>query len=215
MKGVVFDLGNVLVAFDHLRSARRLSDLTGISPVALHETLSYLYSRLGFDDGRVSPSEFHAAVCETIGTRKIGFSAFYDIWNDIFSPLGDMLGLISKLKGNCLIGLLSNTNPPHFGYCFEKYRLLRLIDRKTLSFEVGCSKPDSKIYARMIASMEMDPKNILFIDDMPENVEAAKKCGLVSIVHSQFRETAEAIALHLDADPQALLSVSEKDPAEK
>lgn len=197
MKGVVFDLGNVLVGFDHTKSARRLSQVTGLPAEELHFKLSGLYSNLGFDDGKVSPEEFHSAVLETIGQTSPDFRTFYEIWNEIFTPIREMLELIPRLKGICRLGLLSNTNPPHFNYCLAEYPMLNHIECKVTSFAAGCSKPQPEIYHRLVSMMGLAPEDILFIDDLPENVEAARNSGLVSIVHDDLTSTLDMIACHL------------------
>lgn len=56
-----------------------------------------------------------------------------------------------------------------------------------LSYELGISKPDPKIYQILIDTLDMPAKEIVFIDDKLENVEAAKAMGIDDI-HFQSKE---------------------------
>ena len=46
-----------------------------------------------------------------------------------------------------------------------------------LSFELGCQKPDSKIYDIVSEKLPFESKDILFIDDSLKNIEEAKRHG--------------------------------------
>ena len=50
-----------------------------------------------------------------------------------------------------------------------------------LSFELGCTKPDPKIFDILLQKLQVLPEECLLIDNKPENIEAAQKVGLDGI----------------------------------
>ena len=60
-----------------------------------------------------------------------------------------------------------------------------------LSCEIGIEKPDLRIYKILLHISELPAEEVIFVDDMEENVEAAKAVGLDAILfisHAQLLE---------------------------
>ena len=55
------------------------------------------------------------------------------------------------------------------------------------------AKPDPKIYARLCEKFDLVPEECFFIDDMPENVKAAKEYGMEAIVFQNGSELPAAL----------------------
>ena len=53
-------------------------------------------------------------------------------------------------------------------------------DKCFYSHEVGCMKPDLAIYEFAIKEMGFEPSECVFFDDVEENVEAARKVGMIA-----------------------------------
>ena len=88
----------------------------------------------------------------------------------------ELVDYIHSLKGKCQLCILSNL------LMIDKERLnsqvdFTYFDRVFLSFELGYVKPDSKIYEEVEKELNVPVKDILFIDDVLENVEAARVRG--------------------------------------
>jgi HAD superfamily hydrolase (TIGR01509 family) len=58
----------------------------------------------------------------------------------------------------------------------------RIFDPLVLSWEVGSSKPQGRIFEVLIATLSMDPSEILLIDDVAANITAAKDLGLQGLL---------------------------------
>lgn len=50
-----------------------------------------------------------------------------------------------------------------------------------LSYVIGLQKPDREIYEHVVKETGLLPGEIVFIDDRPENIEASREVGIVSI----------------------------------
>src|SRR5512136_1982568 len=86
---ILFDLGNVILPFNHFRIAERLSQFSQRKEFRdPRRIFSYLFDLQegminDFDVGKVSPPDFFRSVKENLHL-SISFDEFVPIWNDIF-----------------------------------------------------------------------------------------------------------------------------------
>ncbi|MDD2901857.1 MAG: HAD family phosphatase [Syntrophales bacterium] len=179
LEAIAFDLGNVLVAVDHLRFCRGFGALVNLTPEEVYAGVFASDLEPGFDTGRLSSEEFYQRLLGLFGL-DLPFSRFTELWNDIFAPLKDMEQTAARLATRYPLFLLSNTNPLHFQYIKDNYPLLRHFRQLILSYEVGSRKPEPAIYQALIRAMGRPPERCLFLDDKLPFVEAARAHGLVA-----------------------------------
>jgi len=86
-------------------------------------------------------------------------------------------------------GILSNTNATHWAFMLEAYEPLTLVQHPLASHLLRVRKPDRAIYAAAEARLPASGSEILFFDDLPENVEAARAHGWQAEVIDPARET--------------------------
>jgi len=55
--------------------------------------------------------------------------------------------------------------------------VLELFEAALSSHQLGCYKPDPEIYERAFAALSVEPRQVIFFDDLPANVEAARDAG--------------------------------------
>ena len=60
--------------------------------------------------------------------------------------------------------------------------------RRIFSHRLGVAKPDERIYRHAIAAVGIPSREMLFLDDRIENVEAARVVGINSIQYSNHQE---------------------------
>lgn len=110
---------------------------------------------------------------------KCDSKEFYERYMKEFDKIEyykDVVEYAHTLKDKCKIGILSN-----LGF-LDKQRLdkqvnLKQFDYVWLSFEIGFSKPDERIYEVIEKDCGIKPENILFIDDYQPNIEVANTRG--------------------------------------
>jgi FMN phosphatase YigB (HAD superfamily) len=173
---VIFDLGGVLVSVDFMRACKRLEAAGGAPAAAILQTIAKGEDKLGFDTGRLSPQQFAARFCAAIGVR-LPYAEFADIWCDIFAEQREVTGLLDEIGKHADLVLLSNTDPLHLDYVRSHYGFLEKFGHLVLSYEVGHAKPARQIFERAIGLCAPGTRMIYF-DDMPEFVAAARACGL-------------------------------------
>lgn len=177
---IIFDLGNVLVAVDEPRAARRMGERTGKTGEEVERYFRATPYATEFALGKMTKRGFYRQVA-----RELGFDGSYEefarIWADVFTPIPAMIALAESLRTRLPRLLLSNTNPIHMEYLLEHYPFLAEFDDQILSHEVGMLKPDESIYRLIIERSGLTPGRTLFIDDLSANVDGARRTGLQAI----------------------------------
>ncbi|MCX5714286.1 MAG: HAD family phosphatase [Candidatus Omnitrophica bacterium] len=184
IKAVIFDLGNVLIDFDHRISARRISEFTDKAPDEIFGI--FFDSRLtsDFECGKISPEDFFVQVKQLLGL-KIGFDVFVPIWNEIFFSSDknrQVYELVRRLGRDYKTCLLSNINILHFEYLKKKFPVFDIFRKVVTSFEAGVQKPDALIYELAVRGLGVSFDEVFYTDDRPELIKEARTLGIHSFV---------------------------------
>ena len=189
-RAVVFDVGRVLVDFSfNSFQAFLLERGAAISTKPEFYEKTNLYD---FERGEISGDDFLTATRNllTIETSK---DEIKTAWVNIFSPINEMLEFCKEISKKSKTYILSNTNILHWEYLNDTYDLNSLTLHPITSFEEREMKPDQKIYESLEKKALLEPKNIFFIDDLKENIQAAKDRGWNGIVHKKTSETKDQV----------------------
>lgn len=185
---VIFDLGNVVLFCDHRIFCRKLERRHHIDEELVYQKIFSEGLEYEFDKGEISPEAF-TGLCSSALKVKLDVAQFKKMWSDIFAQNRPVIDLIKALRkrGRSRLLLLSNTNVWHVEHIKKRYDVLPLFDSLILSCEVGCCKPDKRIYQRAI-TLSADPTQIIYVDDIPEYVKAACKLGIFGIPYTGVPE---------------------------
>ncbi len=180
---VYFDLGNVLVHFDHSRAVAQAAELTGLTVGQMREHLfdSGLEDR--YETGLLTSDEYVEEVSRIVG-KRLDKEAFLRAVSDIFWVNEGILSILRTLKGaGVRLGLLSNTCEAHWNWIVGRQyeTVVGWFEHHVLSYEIRAMKPDLTIYRRATEIASVDAEGILFIDDRLENVEGARRAGWTAI----------------------------------
>jgi len=183
---ILYELGNVILPFNHFQIAEKLS---WFSQEKEFQDPSNLFAYLfdfengavnGYEVGKVSSLDFFQSLRKIL-RLSLSFDEFVPIWNEIFTENREVSQIILSQKGRWKLGLLSNTNPLHFDYILSTFSIIRVFDRWILSHESGFKKPAVEIFQKAIEWASVEPRRILFIDDMKRHVEVAASLGIRGI----------------------------------
>jgi FMN phosphatase YigB (HAD superfamily) len=184
VKAIVFDLGRVLVDFDHRLAAEKISQLTGKTPQQIFDLFFDSPLIQSFEQGKISPEDFFAQVSRMLGLR-ISFEQFLLIWNRIFFFTEEnkaVYALGKSLKSKYRLALLSNINVLHFDYLKLNFPVFDIFQDIFASCQMGYIKPEPEIYCKAIASLGVLPEEIFYVDDRPELIAQAVKLGIRGFV---------------------------------
>lgn len=186
VNALIFDMGGVVLFFDHMLTCRRLANLTNHTPAEVYNLIFKEELEQLYDEGKISTREFYRSVMQRLGLN-IRFDRYREIWTNIFEENIQMTDLIRRLrKSNHLIYLLSNTNELHFEYVTSRFSIINEFDEYILSYEVGNRKPDISMFRAAMKKSGLPPNKHIYIDDIDEFVRAAQSIGMKGIA---FRST--------------------------
>ena len=184
IKHIVFDLGGVLlnidpeVSFNEFRRLK-LMDEDKFKDLFIRQNLLF-----DLETGKASSAEFRERIknysLKTVSDEEIDFA-----WNALLLDFPmKRFEMLKKLKKHFYVHLLSNTNEIHY-LCYAKNFEMQfntgfdsMFHKLFLSYEMGLRKPDEQIFIKMLTDGDMHPVETLFIDDTPENIDAALKTGI-------------------------------------
>ena len=179
---LIFDMGNVVLFFDHMLICKRLCKLSSYSTFEIYKLIFTNGLEKLFDEGKISSKKFYEKIVETLKVN-ISFYEFYEIWSNIFEENIEVSHLIKWLKKNKYkIYLLSNTNELHYQYVKNKFNIIKEFDEYFLSYNVGYRKPDLRIFQTVLKKSKLPVNNHIYIDDKEEYVNVAKSIGMRGIV---------------------------------
>ena len=182
---LIFDFGNVVAFFDYLKACERLGPKLGLTAEAFRRRIvergfAPLLGR--FESGKIGPEEFAAEVMVLSGL-SLPYHEFVDAWQDIFWLNEPVARLIERLKSAGYTLLLgSNTNILHSAHYRRQFAsTLDLFDQLVLSHEVGHMKPSFEFYHACVRAAGLPAASCIFVDDLAENVDGARKAGLIGV----------------------------------
>ena len=212
MKGILFDSGDTLVQpiggkwWPGAQFHKILDnhDIRGLSwsrmEGALEEGIRYLddhHHLMTVEEEHGQFLSFYRIVLEHLGlrdpdTRLLSALTHARVDEVDFEVYNDTRPALERLyESGFTLGIISDAWPS----LERKYRLLDL--RKyfkafVISAQVGCCKPDKRIFGKAIAEMGLPPEKLLFVDDDPLYVKEAIGLGLHGILMVRSGEPADA-----------------------
>jgi putative hydrolase of the HAD superfamily len=184
VRAIAFDLGGVLLRdefSDLIR--RRAMRLLGCHASAVRAAMRDV-ARM--QCGRETSVQFWHRVCRHLRIEAppdADLQAIFCAGYDGHMPLNrPVLQLVRKLRTRYPLALISNTIAEH-REVDRRRGIFELFDTLVLSYEVGCRKPQARIFRLAARRLGVRTANLLFIDDNPEFVAAARRCGIISICY--------------------------------
>lgn len=189
IKGVIFDVGGVLLRTHDHRGRREWEDRLGLEPGEL--------ARLVFDSplgrqaqlGGVSLDEVWAWLGAHLALNSDELATLErDFWaGDRVDQ--DLCDYIRGLRAHYRTGMLSNTWATDGRAMAEELGIADCFDAFVTSAEIGVMKPDPRIYHTILDRLGLSASEGVFVDDFIENVEAARRLGMRAV---QFLDPKQA-----------------------
>ncbi len=196
IKAVFSDLGGVLIEFSFDRAAARLSRLAGVDARALSGKLVSDEAWEQFEVGRLTEAEFCSHLrqqCEL----NLTDAELVEGWNSIYIGVNrDVERLLREVsdRGVRVVGV-TNTNVTHQRAWQDQFAdNLVFLAAVYSSWEVGARKPEPAFFEHVLEAEQVAAHEVLFIDDLAVNVEAADSLGMDALIYTCFDSLREAFA---------------------
>jgi len=188
---VIFDMGNVLLLFDHMIICRQVAQAYNLEPEFVLQKVIREGIEREFELGNFTEEQFTKKCSEVLGVT-LDLPVFRDAWSYMFTENVPVIALLHELQGRVRLFLMSNTNIWHIEHIRRDYSIMELFDDVILSYEIGSVKPQPAIYQRA-RELSSGSRLTVFIDDMERNAYAAYEVG----IHGIHYRTAEELRTEL------------------
>ena len=186
-----FDIGKVLLDFDYRIFVGKMAPHSRLDIHALEQFLAQSPLLAQYESGQLDCSAFFQAIQAQTGYEgtQAEFAAHFE---DIFTPIQGTIALHAELAARGLpTWTFSNTNAMAIAHISRAYDFWPHFTGHILSHEVGALKPDPKIYEALETATGCAGPQIAYLDDLPENIAAAKTRGWQAI---QFKDVEQVRA---------------------
>lgn len=191
IKNIIFDMGNVLVRFDPEKTLRKYTDSENDIKLILDKFYkSELYRDT--DRGVRTYKEVIDILAPSLTDRAVMLleRIYVDesFGRNNLPVVQGMYELIFELNQNGYgTYLLSNA-----GYDFYDYSpfipAISILKGGVVSCDVHMLKPERGIYISLLDKYSLKADECLFIDDLGENADGARDCGMDAICYSSFKD---------------------------
>ncbi len=190
IKNVVFDIGNVLVAFDWKNHYKNLGyDDEMVERLARATVYSDDWGE--YDRGVLTQEEIVNRFIKNDPEIEADIRRVNEDFADLLPVYEYSKGMLLDLKkqGFCVYAL-SNMSHKAVNEAGGFMDLLLLMDGYILSCDVKLIKPDHEIYKALYEKYKLNPQETVFFDDTEKNIVAAKETGMHGII---FKDVKSAI----------------------
>ncbi|MFP4377081.1 MAG: HAD family hydrolase [Spirochaetales bacterium] len=207
---VVFDLGGVLVDINGDFAPSLLSRILAIPTSEIVGLLSELEEP--FETGRLDEDAAIASLLDAAegSTERGGWESeaareragrlVRSSFAGRFAPIPENIELVHELAGRGVrLALASNTSTIDLRAVERSFPdALAPFAHRFLSYEIGAMKPAVEFYTAVLSRLRQPAEQCLFVDDKPENVRAARRCGLGGIIYQEPDQLREDLFSRLD-----------------
>jgi HAD superfamily hydrolase (TIGR01509 family) len=193
-RAVVFDMDGVLVLSEpvHFKAWEITLAQCGIpkGSVKLEDILGVADPEMASDfHRRFNTSLKPAELC------KMKEEIFLELVPAGFQLLEGRDEFLKYLKQRMPVGLVSSSSSNEVDLILQHQEMDGYFDFKITGTDVGNPKPDPEPYQKALARLELEPKDVLVVEDSPSGIKAAKQAGLDVVVMCNEQLAKEASTL--------------------
>ncbi|CZE16617.1 HAD family phosphatase [Streptococcus pneumoniae] len=187
---IIFDLGNVLIEWNKEKI---------LSKICKNDLEYNLFNQFVFqsnlwidlDNGKISLEFLENQLIDEMG-HQYQDQIHELVWNwfnyvDLYDEVYELIKQLKKK--NFQIYVLSNTSSIfHILLDSVLSKVSSVLNGYVISCEVKMMKPQKEIYLSLVNKYQLDIKDCIFLDDLEENVEAARTLGIKAFQIKERKE---------------------------
>jgi putative hydrolase of the HAD superfamily len=183
LKKIVFDLGGVLFRWQPLQLVQRELPRHAVDEAAAQRLVEGIFQGYGgdwgeFDRGTLAASELVRRIAARTGLQVEEVQAVVDAVPDELQPIPETVALLQRLhRAGRRLHYLSNMPHPYADHLEREHAFVGWFESGVFSARVQQIKPEPGIFDLAARRFEADPAQLVFIDDVLGNVQAARRRG--------------------------------------
>lgn len=180
MDCVIFDLGGVVVRWDPVRIVEDFYDDAQLRETALREIFRH-GDWIEMDRGMLHEADALRGFHRRMGRPLDEMQALMEAIKESLQPIPQTIDLLHELRefGVPVYGL-SNISEPMAAHLRARHEFWTLFSDIVVSGRIKLVKPDPAIFHYVAQRFELTPSRTMFIDDMPANVDSARRLGFIA-----------------------------------
>ncbi len=143
------------------------------------------------DRGKESEQAYLQRMKQELGLKGNAIQILGNFFFDKFRLDHDLMAFIRQSHLKLKTALCSNYSDRLRPSLDVKWKVADAFDVIIISCEVGYIKPERQIYQMTLEKLDLQPSDVIFIDDNQKNVEGACAMGMNAIL---FKKTSQTIA---------------------
>jgi putative hydrolase of the HAD superfamily len=190
LRAVAFDYGMVLSGVPNQEARLQLHRISGLSPEQFEA--AYWVDRHAYDRGDLTGAAFWQKL---VADAELNLSpeqvAELNLWDARMWTTADekMIAWHRLLKQRGLqTAILSNMGDSVMESILETFAWIADFDVLIWSYQHRMAKPEPAIYNLLLEKLGTAPDETLFLDDKPENIEAARHLGIQTLQFSTIEQ---------------------------
>lgn len=201
IKNILFDFGGVIISLDKENAVNRFREI-GVDQI--DEYLGEFRQKgifLQLEEGTISREEFYKELRLLTG-KNISTEDMDSGWMAFLLDIPEYkYQLLKDLRKKYNVYLLSNTNPIVMEWATSSdfaptgENIHDFFDKCYLSYEIGCAKPDKRIFDHVLKDANIKAEETLFLDDGTSNIEVAKEMGFQVYLANQDEDLRKVFSL--------------------
>lgn len=200
IRALFTDIGGVLLNNGWDRNKRALAVKTfDLDATELNERHHLTFDT--YEEGKITLDEYLDRVV-FYTPRTFTKEQFKTFMYGLSEPIPDMLELLKSIKQKYKlhISVVSNEGRELNDHRIKTFGLGSFVDAFISSSFVHIRKPDEDIFKLALDIAQMQPEEVVFIDDRPMFVQVAAKLGIKGIVHTDYNSTKQQLEAFLEAN---------------
>lgn len=179
IKCIAFDIGGVLFHGQYTKTVIKLADSKGIEREEMKKYAFPLYDFVF--KGNMSETDFFRMIIKHFELDEDPSALTKELETDV-EKLTDVWEIVEKLKTRYKTGIISDIGVENAHYREREFHLAHWFDYIVYSYQEHTRKPDLKMFKIFIERSGFEASEIVFIDDMERNIDAAKEVGMKGIL---------------------------------
>ncbi len=205
MKNIIFDLGAVLVEWDPIKIIKDYTSDIELQRI-LFENIFAHQDWADMDLGVLRESEVIWRVSFRTAIDENSIEDFMLFTKNSLAIIKETEALVQEAYDlNYRLFCLSNMSIDTYNHIKSRHEFFRFFEGRVISGFEKMKKPDSRIYQLISNRFDLDPTQTLFVDDMAENIRAAKEFGFNTIEFERSDRCYSEIRSMIRKQPQPLV----------
>lgn len=176
---LLLDVGGVLAPAPDAAHVAALEGELGLAPGGLWALLHHGEPWYALSTGRLDEEGYWRAIAQQVGRDTVALrQRLLPVWEPALARLdADVVALARAAGTRVRVALLSN-HTPLLEQRLGAHGIAALFHPIINSARVGLRKPDPRIFRLALDLLRLPPEAVLFVDDKPANVQAARELGM-------------------------------------